>query len=101
MILFPEVQNRAQEEIDRVVGHDRMPTMDDAPNLPYIRACVKESLRWMPTIIMGVPHSVIQDDSYMGYKIPQGATIINNVWCVLWPIVLRMTTDNSPLCTGH
>lgn len=80
MILFPEVQKKAQEEIDRVVGPDRMPIMEDSPDMPYIRACVKESLRWMPTVIMGVPHSVIQDDTYMGYKIPEGATIINNVW---------------------
>lgn len=80
MLVWPEVQRKAQEEIDRVVGQDRLPTIDDYPNLPYIRCCIKESIRWMPTVILGVPHAALKDDSYMGYRIPQGATVINNVW---------------------
>ena len=82
MMMWPEVQKRAQEEVDRVVGSDRMPQMEDALDLPYIRACVKESIRWMPTVIMGVPHGLLQDDYYMGYKLPAGAAVINNVWYV-------------------
>ncbi|KAL1961759.1 hypothetical protein VTN77DRAFT_1085 [Rasamsonia byssochlamydoides] len=81
MVVFPEVQKKAQEEIDRVCG-DRLPTMEDEPNLQYIRGCVKESMRWMPTDILGVPHAVIKDDEYMGYKIPKGASIIWNVWAI-------------------
>lgn len=50
------------------------------PNLPYIRGCMKESLRWMPTAKLGVPHSVTRDDEYLGYKIPKGAEVILNVW---------------------
>ncbi|KAJ0423302.1 cytochrome P450 [Aspergillus carlsbadensis] len=81
MLLFPDVQRKAQEEIERVVGPDRLPVMDDLPNLQYIRACMKESLRWMPTTILGaVPHAVTQDDEYMGYFIPKGAGVMNNVW---------------------
>jgi cytochrome P450 len=82
MMVWPEVQKRAQEEIERVVGSDRLPVIDDYQNLPYIRCCVKETLRWMPTVIMGVPHAVVKDDSYNGWFIPKGATVINNVWCV-------------------
>ncbi|KAL3483239.1 cytochrome P450 [Aspergillus germanicus] len=81
MLLYPDVQRKAQEEIDRVIGPDRLPTMDDLPNLQYIRACMKESLRWMPTTILGaVPHAATQDDEYMGYFIPKGAGVMNNVW---------------------
>lgn len=82
MLVFPEVQKKAQEEIDRVVGPNRLPEVDDYPNLPYIRCCVKETLRWMPTVVLGVPHRVMRDDEYMGYKIPKGASVINNVWYV-------------------
>ena len=82
MMVFPEAQKLARAEIDRVVGKDRLPTMADASSLPYIRGCVKESIRWMPTTPLGVPHSTPQADTYMGYKIPAGATIINNVWYV-------------------
>ncbi len=45
MVAFPEVVSKAQKELDAVVG-DRMPEFTDMPNLPYIRAMVKEVLRW-------------------------------------------------------
>jgi cytochrome P450 len=79
-IVWPEVQAKVQEEIDRVVGPDRLPTMDDFDDLPYVRCCIKESLRWMPTVILGVPHAALREDSYMGYCIPAGSSVINNVW---------------------
>ncbi|KAK7740018.1 hypothetical protein SLS62_011161 [Diatrype stigma] len=81
MVLFPEAQKKAQEEIDRVCG-DRLPTMDDEFDMQYIRGCVKESLRWMPTLILGVPHAVIRDDEYLGYKIPKDAEVILNTWTI-------------------
>ena len=46
LILFPEVQKRAQEELDSVISRDRLPTYDDKPRLPYIEAMSKELLRW-------------------------------------------------------
>lgn len=83
MACFPRVQEKAQAEIERVVGGDRLPTMDDEPHLSYIRAMIKESLRWMPTTITGaVPHATTKDDEYMGYHIPQGAGIMMNVWAI-------------------
>ena len=81
MLVFPDVQKKAQAEIDRVIGPNRLPLMDDIEQLPYIRCCMKETLRWMPTTIMGaVPHAVTQDDEYMGYFIPKGAGVLHNVW---------------------
>ena len=82
MVIFPKVAKDAQEELDRVCG-DRMPDLNDVPNLPYIRACAKESLRWMPGFMLGVPHAVTQDDTYMGYHIPAASIVIINVWCVI------------------
>nr|WGZ60618.1 cytochrome P450 [Fusarium tricinctum] len=81
MLLYPEIQRKAQDELDEAVGSERMPTMDDEQSLQYIRACMKETLRWMPTTILGaVPHAVTQDDTYNGYLIPKGAGVLNNVW---------------------
>lgn len=51
--LYPAVQARAREEIDRVVGNDRLPNFNDQDNLPYIHAIVLESLRWNPPIPFG------------------------------------------------
>lgn len=79
MVLFPGVQGKAQVELDRVCG-DRMPTMDDQKDLQYTRACVKEVNRWLPIAPLGVPHAVIEDDEYMSYKIPKGATVVLNTW---------------------
>jgi cytochrome P450 len=80
MLLYPEIQEKAQSEIDKAVG-DRLPTLDDESNLQYVRACIKETLRWMPTTLLGaVPHAVTKDDEYMGYLIPKGAGVLNNVW---------------------
>lgn len=76
MVLYPDAQKQAQLELDNLCGTDRLPNIEDWDSLPYTRACVKETLRWMPTAILGMPHSVIQDDEYMGYKIPKGAGVM-------------------------
>jgi cytochrome P450 len=81
MILFPTVAHTAQAELDRICG-SRLPSLTDLASLPYIHGCVKESMRWMPTAILGVPHAVIRDDEYMGYKIPANAGVMCNVWAI-------------------
>lgn len=74
------MQRKAQEEIDRVVGTDRLPSYDDRVNLPYVDALVKEVLRWHPIGPMGVPHRADEDDVYDGYLIPKGAILLANIW---------------------
>ena len=54
MTLFPEVQKRAKEEIDAVVGSDRLPSFADRPKLPYVEALVKEVFRWNPVAPLGM-----------------------------------------------
>ena len=61
---WPDVQAQAHEELDRVVGTDRTPVWDDEPKLPFIRAMVKELLRYAPGSKFGVPHCTTQDDWY-------------------------------------
>ena len=80
MIAFPQVQRRAQAEIDSVVGRDRLPTFADATRLPYVCAIIKEVLRWRPTIPLGVPHAATEDDWYEGMYIPKGTICISNIW---------------------
>jgi len=46
MMLYPETQQKAQDEIDLMVGRDRLPDFSDQPNLPYVNALCKEVLRW-------------------------------------------------------
>lgn len=82
MTLYPEAQRKAQEEIDRVIGTDRLPTFDDRDNLPYAEAVLKEVLRFQPIAPMGLPHTTTVDDIYEGYLIPKGALVISNIWFV-------------------
>ncbi|KAF8484313.1 cytochrome P450 [Gautieria morchelliformis] len=80
MIHYPQVMQKAQAQIDKIVGRDRVPTFADRPHLPYIRALVKELLRWRPAGPMGIPRRAAQDDWYEGYFIPKGTTVISNIW---------------------
>lgn len=57
MLLHPDVVRKAHEELDKVVGRDRLPTFQDRPNLPYIECVLKEVLRWNPA----TPLSEYQD----------------------------------------
>ncbi|KAI0634017.1 CyP450 monooxygenase [Trametes polyzona] len=82
MACYPDVQKKAQEELDAVVGPHRLPTFDDYESLPYVRALAKECLRWQSVVPLGIPHVSIEDDEYRGYHIPKGSTVIANLWCV-------------------
>ncbi|ELU38086.1 cytochrome P450 [Rhizoctonia solani AG-1 IA] len=93
MVLHPEVQAKAQAEIDSVLGGTRLPEMTDRESLPYVCCIVKEVLRWWPAFplgeldphsidrrhtksgAVGVPHASTQDDVYRGYFIPKGSTV--------------------------
>ena len=80
MALNPRVLRKAQEELDRVVGSDRLPDFSDQVDLPYTSAIVKEVLRWGCPVPIGVVKRVVVDDTYNGYFIPAGTTIIENIW---------------------
>ncbi|KAI9441898.1 cytochrome P450 [Lactarius indigo] len=79
MLAYPDVQARAHAEIDEVVGQARPPTFADVPSLPYIRAMVKETVRWSPTVPFGVPHASTVDDWYEGMFIPKGTVCLQNM----------------------
>ncbi|KAI0264155.1 cytochrome P450 [Gloeopeniophorella convolvens] len=82
-LLHPDVQKKAQAEIDAVTGLERLPTFDDRTLLPYTDAICKEVLRWRPVTPLAVPHSSIKDDVYEGFFIPEGAVVISNTWAIL------------------
>ncbi|OSX61372.1 hypothetical protein POSPLADRAFT_1040060 [Postia placenta MAD-698-R-SB12] len=82
MLENEHVLHRAREEIDSVVGKDRLPTFEDEDKLPYLVACIKETMRRRPSVIMGVAHKAEEDDIYGGYLIPKGAAVMGNVWAI-------------------
>ena len=53
MLAFPSVQKKCQEELDKVIGRSRMPMLRERDNLPYLRATLRELLRWRPVTPIG------------------------------------------------
>lgn len=80
MSVYPEVQKRAQKELDEVIGRSRLPRLEDRPNLPYINAVIKESLRWLPSVPLGIPHAAQEDGELHGFRIPKGAILVPSTW---------------------
>ncbi|KAF8635472.1 hypothetical protein AX15_000445 [Amanita polypyramis BW_CC] len=80
MIIYPDVQTKAQAELDAVIGNNRLPTVDDRERLPYVSAVAMEALRWHTVAPTGVPHRVMEDDIHDGYLIPKGSLILTNIW---------------------
>jgi Cytochrome P450 len=92
VILYPDTQKRAQEELDAVTGRERLPTFDDRARLPFIDAMCREVMRWRPVTPLGasiqspvsreaylksmspvgIPHATTEDIVYKGYFIPRG-----------------------------
>ncbi|KAK2382775.1 2-hydroxyisoflavanone synthase [Trifolium repens] len=81
LINNPSVLKKAREEIESVVGKDRLVDESDVQNLPYIRAIVKEAFRLHPPLPV-VKRKCTQECEINGYVIPEGALILFNVWQV-------------------
>ncbi|KAK7707969.1 hypothetical protein SLS64_006791 [Diaporthe eres] len=77
---YPEIQRRAQEELDRVVGRDRLPTVEDEAGLPYIHAIVKEVERCHNPFWLGTPHVASENFTYNGKFIPKDTVVVLNTW---------------------
>ncbi|XP_047528620.1 probable cytochrome P450 304a1 [Vanessa atalanta] len=78
ILLQPEIQDKIHEEIDRVVGRDRLPTLDDRQNMPYLEACLREIMRFETLVPLGVPHRTMKDCKLEGYDIPENTVVVFN-----------------------
>ena len=118
MCIQTSEQQKAQAELDAIIGTDRLPTIADRPHLPYVEALISEVIRkyfggigahllsyfftsifhpefyFHPTSCnrTGPPHMLREDDIYDGYFIPKGAIIITNLWSV-WSIICFYTIE--------
>ncbi|KAJ7039665.1 cytochrome P450 [Mycena alexandri] len=79
----PEAQAKAQQEIDAVVAPGHLPDFADEADLPWVSACLKETLRWWPITPLGLPRIVRGEDVYRGYRIPDGSIVFANAWAML------------------
>nr|QDF44410.1 4-coumaroyl-3-(3,4-dihydroxyphenyl)lactate 3'-hydroxylase [Phacelia campanularia] len=82
LVRNPRVQKKAQEELDRVIGSDRIMTEADFPKLPYLQAIAKEALRLHPPTPLMLPHKASANVKLGGYDIPKGSVVHVNVWAI-------------------
>uniref|UniRef100_A0A8D0BBI7 unspecific monooxygenase n=1 Tax=Salvator merianae TaxID=96440 RepID=A0A8D0BBI7_SALMN len=83
LMKYPQVQEKMQEEIDRVVGRTRSPCMADRGQMPYTNAVAHEIQRFIALIPMSLPHAVVKDTKFREYIIPKGTTIYVSLSSVL------------------
>jgi tyrosine N-monooxygenase len=98
MVNKPEMLKKAVEEIDGVVGRDRLVQESDIPRLNYLKACIREAFRLHPVVPFNVPHVALADTTVAGYHIPKGSHVILS--CIglgrnpaVWDDPLRFNPD--------
>ncbi|XP_069682419.1 probable cytochrome P450 304a1 [Periplaneta americana] len=80
LLNHPEVQEKMQQQLDAVVGRDRLPNLDDRAKLPYIDAVLREAMRLRPVLPLSVGRKALEDTELGGYSIPKGTALLVNVW---------------------
>ncbi|KAB5591583.1 Transcription elongation regulator 1 [Ceratobasidium theobromae] len=82
MLLFPDTQRKAQNEIDQVIGPDRLPEMSDLPRLPYLANLVQELLRWQPILPLGKKPANATSSIPSSREITKIMQSLGNVWAM-------------------
>ncbi|XP_021291672.1 cytochrome P450 98A8-like [Herrania umbratica] len=94
----PEVMRKAQQELEEVVGKDKIVEETHIYKLPYLLAIMKESLRLHPALPLLVPHSPSEDCTVGTYAIPKGCRVFVNAWAIhrdpsVWENPLEFNPD--------
>jgi len=82
MMMHPDIQRKVQQEIDDVVGRERLPTMEDKLRMPYTDATILEISRMASLAPVNAVHSTLEDVNLGGYLIPKDTPIFTNLWAV-------------------
>ncbi|KAL2534411.1 Flavonoid 3'-monooxygenase [Abeliophyllum distichum] len=78
----PKLMAKAIQELDKVIGREKWVEESDIPNLPYLDAIVKETLRLHPVFVLLTPRFSLQDCNILGFNIPKGTTVFINSWSI-------------------
>ncbi|XP_073454655.1 cytochrome P450 2F3-like [Aquarana catesbeiana] len=75
LMKYPEVAEKMQEEIDRVIGKNRLPSVSDRSDMPYTDAAIHELIRFCDVLPVSLPRCTSRDTFYRGYSIPKGTHV--------------------------
>ena len=78
----PEIQAKVHEELDRAVGRESLPTVDDRTRLPYMFACLAESMRYRTIGALALPHKASEDAEIGGYLVREGTQVLGNIYSI-------------------
>lgn len=78
----PEIQAKVQRELDSVIGRERLPALTDRPMLPYTQAVLLEIQRIASVLPLSFPHCPMHTTKVLGYTIPKGTFVFENLWAV-------------------
>ncbi|KAG7466329.1 hypothetical protein MATL_G00163810 [Megalops atlanticus] len=82
LVKYPHIQSKLQEQIDKVVGRDRLPSMEDKSSLAYLDAFIYETMRFTSFVPVTIPHSTTSDVTIQGVHIPKDTVVFINQWSV-------------------
>ncbi|XP_048048082.1 cytochrome P450 1B1-like [Megalobrama amblycephala] len=82
LVKHPSIQTKLQEQIDKVVGRDRLPSIEDRSNLAYLDAFIYETMRFTSFVPVTIPHSTTADVTIEGLHIPKDTVVFINQWSV-------------------
>ncbi|XP_038610967.1 cytochrome P450 2U1 [Tachyglossus aculeatus] len=82
MSLNPDVQEKVHQEIDKVIGRDRVPTLTDKVHMPFTEATIMEVQRLAVVVPLSIPRMTTEETVLLGYTIPKGTVILPNLWSV-------------------
>ncbi|XP_053573338.1 cytochrome P450 1A1 [Bombina bombina] len=80
LVVYPEIQEKIQKELDNVIGRDRRPRLSDRAQLPYTEAFITEMFRHSSFLPFTIPHCTTKDTTLNGYFIPKGICVMINQW---------------------
>ncbi|XP_075830113.1 cytochrome P450 2C26-like isoform X4 [Microtus pennsylvanicus] len=84
LLKYPHVTAKVQEEIDRVIGRQRSPCLQDRKQMPYTDAVIHEVQRFIDIAPNSLPHEVTCDVKFRNYLIPKGTAIVTSLSSVLY-----------------
>ncbi|ESO10713.1 hypothetical protein HELRODRAFT_72098 [Helobdella robusta] len=83
MASYQHVQDRCYQDIEKVTGRRRMPSLSDKSHMPYVEATIYEIMRYKPVTPLAIPHCTTKDTEVLGYFIPAGTTVFGNLYSAL------------------
>ncbi|NXK12891.1 CP2J6 protein, partial [Herpetotheres cachinnans] len=83
MVIYPDIQERVQKELDDVLGCSHLICYEDRKKLPYTNAVIHEIQRYSNIILIALPRQSVKDTELLGFPVPKNTIILSNIDSVL------------------